>query len=280
MSAADGRIALAIPTTAAYRPWAEVTAASARAGATLPVDVTFLDWTNVDRAKLERLGTWHGSAIAWSRLYLAEILPAGTEWVVSCDADVLFRGDLAKLWALRDERCVVMMSGDSQPPGRTHHPAVADWLARHPEVDPGEVLCSGLTLVNLKRWRTEGWQAKVDAFVARYPDCPFLDQLALNVVCREAKAKLPRAWGCFSGDANDDVDYDGDCAIHYVGDTPWRRKGPTRLLSDAVVLWRRAAGMSCGGWRRWAWCVLRATRALWRRNAKMAWHFRTALRRT
>ena len=274
------RVVLAIPATGSYRPWAEVTARSAG-----NVETVFLDWTNVDRAKMEALGTWHGSAIAWSRLFLSEILPSDVDLVISCDADVLFRGNVQALidevGSLRGEADapVVWMSGDSQPPWRKHHPAVARWLQAHPEVDPGEVLCSGLTVVDLKRWREEGWQAKVEDFVRRYPDVPFLDQMALNVVFRDAKAKLPRQWGCFSGDANDDVDYDGDCAIHYVSDAPWERKGLTRLMSDAVVLWRQAAGLPTGGWRRWLWRALRATAPLWKWERHLAWHFRTALRR-
>lgn len=279
------RTILAIPATGSYRRWAEVTACSAREGASRPPEVVFLDWTNVDRAKMETFGTWHGSAIAWSRLFLGEILPTDVDWVISCDADVLFRGDVGALLGVvgrrrdRADAPVVWMSGDSQPPWRRHHPDVARWLRAHPEVDPGEVLCSGLTVIDLKRWRAEGWQAKVEEFVRKYPDVPFLDQMALNVVFRDAKEKLPRAWGCFSGDANDDVDYDGDCAIHYVSDAPWERKGLTRLMSDAVVLWRRAAGLPTGGWRRWLWCALRATSPLWKWERHLAWHFRTALRR-
>ena len=271
-------IQLAIPATGEYRAWAEVCAASAVAGATLPVEIRYIDWPAVDRQKLEALGAWHGSAIAWSRLFLPQILPDDIDWVVSCDADVLFRGDLARLWALRDERYVVMMSRDSQPPWRKCHPDVAKWLLGHPEVQVGELLCSGLALINLKRWRDEGWQRKIDAFLAAYPDAPFLDQMALNVVFDSCKARLPAAWGCFSGDRNETVDYQGDCAIHYVGDAPWKRQGLTRLMSDAVVLWRKQAGLPCGGWRRWLWLALRKTRWLWRRNAFLAWHFRTALR--
>ena len=272
------RIHLAIPAVGVYRRWAEVAARSARRGASVPVETYFLDWTNVDKARMETFGEWHGSAIAWSRLFLADLLPDDIDWVVSCDADVLFRGDIASLWALRDERYVVMMSRDSQPPWRKFHPDIVKWLGTHPEVDVGDVLCSGLVLINLKRWRAEGWGKKIEEFCARYPDVPFLDQMALNVVFRDSKAALPREWGCFSGDRNEDVDYDGDCAIHYVGDVPWERNGMTRLMSDAVVLWRKEAGMPCGGWRRWVWLALRATSPLWRWNKSMAWHFRTAIR--
>ena len=270
-------IYLAIPATGEYRRWAEVAARSAIRGASMPVEVHYLDWTNVDRARMEALGEWHGSAIAWSRLFLAEILPADVDWVISADADMLFRGDIARLWALRDERYVVMMSRDSQPPWRKYHPAVEKWLRANRDTNVGEVLCSGLTLINLKRWRDEGWQKKVDEFTARRPMAPFLDQMALNVVFKSCKAALPANWGCFSGDYNPGVDYGGDCAIHYVDDAPWRRKGLTRLMSDAVALWRKEAGMPCGGWRRWAWLALRRTRRLWRWNEWMAWHFRTAL---
>jgi len=276
----DGRIHLVIPAVGDYRQWAEVTARSAVRGSSLPVVVHYLDWTNVDRAKMERYGEWHGSAIAWSRLFLPQLLPDDIDWVVSCDADVLFRGDIAKLWKLRDERYVIRMSRDSQPPWRTLHPAVETWLKANPEVDAGDVLCSGLSLVNLRRWRAEGWQERIDAFLQHHSDAPFLDQLALNVVFRGEKAELPPEWGCFSGDANDTVDYDGDCAIHYVGDCPWDRRGPTRLMSEAVVLWRREAGLPVGGWRRWLWQILRTTRGLWRWNRFLSWHFRTALRRT
>lgn len=273
----DGAVHIAIPVDGAYRRWGEVTARSARKGSTLPVDVHFIDWSVCDRAKLEALGSWHGSAIAWSRLYLAEILPADVDWVISCDADVLFRGDIAKLWALRDESCVVMMSRDSLPPWQKENASIGAFCRVH-GLDAGEVLCSGLTLVNLRRWRQEGWQKKVDAFVARHGQADFLDQTALNVVFRDEKRPLPRPWGCFSGDCNEDVDYDGDCAIHYVSDPPWRRGKLTQLMSDAVVLWRKEAGLPCGGWRRWLYRLLQATSPLWRRNRWMAWHFRNAMR--
>lgn len=271
-------VVLAIPATGDYRRWAEITARSASRDSSLPVDTIYLDWANVDRSMLERFGEWHGSAIAWSRLFLPEILPREVDWVISSDADVLWRGDVAKLWALRDEKYVVMMSGDSQPPWRRYHPDVEVWLTKHPEIELGELLCSGITMVNLKRWREEGWQHQINDFITKYRDAPFLDQLALNIVFRECKTALPREWGCFSGDVNEGVDYSGDCAIHYVGDAPWKRKGITRLMSEAVVLWRKEANMPCGGWRRWLWLALRATRPLWRWNGKMAWHFRTALR--
>ncbi len=274
----DETIHVVIPAVGEYRKWAEITGRSAKKGSSLPLEIHYLDWSNVDKKRMESLGDWHGSAITWSRLFLPEILPNEVDWVISCDADILFRGDIAELWSLRDERYLIMASRDSQPPWRRLHPDVEDWLHKHPEVKADEILCCGLALINLKRWRDEGWQKKVDEFLSRCAPLPFADQLPLNIVFNSYKACLPRAWGCFSGDRNRDVDYNGNCAIHYVGDTPWRRNGLTRLMSDAVVLWRKEAGMSCGGWRRWLWLALRMTSSLWCWNKKMAWHFRTAVR--
>ena len=91
-------IHIAIPADGAdYRRWAEVTARSAVAGSSLPVEVHYLDWTVLDERRFARYAKWHGSAIAWSRLFLAELFP-DLDWVISCDADVLFRGDVAQLW--------------------------------------------------------------------------------------------------------------------------------------------------------------------------------------
>lgn len=257
----DKRIHLAIPATGDYRRWAEVTARSAIRGASLPVEVHYLDWTNVDRAKMEKFGEWHGSAIAWSRMFLPEILSPDIDWVVSCDADILFRGDIAKLWALRDERYLVMGSRDSLPPWKKYD---------------GRSMCSGLTLINLRRWREEGWTGKMLQWLRTHASEEFLDQAALNQVFDDVKTLLPKEWGCFSGDLNADVDYDGDCAIHYVSDTPWHRGKPTQLMSDAVVLWRQEAGFPYGGWRRWLYLALRSTYRMWGWNSWMAWHFRNA----
>lgn len=285
------RIVLAIPATGAYRKWAEVTALSACDGCSLPIEVKILDWAEIEqagvsRAKLEGLGSWHGSAITYAKMYMTELLPQ-TDRVIVCDADVLFRGDLASLWKLGEEqfdgKVWLLPSRDSQPPWRTWNPEDAAWFAtqglaiKHPE----NYFCAGFMMMDLKAMRDGGWPRLRDEFLARYDmrTIPFGEQGVMNYLLQDHLRILPRQWGCFSGDTNDDVDYNGDCAIHYISDAPWERKGPTRLMSDAVVLWRKAAGMPTGGWRRWLWCALRATAPLWRWEPHFAWHFRTALKR-
>lgn len=293
-----GAVHLAIPAVGDYRRYAEVTAASAVRGSSLPVEVHFIDWTVISRERLEKLGSWHGSAISFSRLFLAELFP-DLDWVISCDADVLFRGDIAKLWALRDESVSIVGSQDRPLPGDPYVPRPIAWYREKglPFKDPHGYFCDGLCLCNLRKWRETGAQAKFVELAERHSDWPSPDQMIVNYVLQDDKRILPRNWGCFSGDRNADVDYDGDCAIHYVSDAPWARRKPTHLVSDVVRLWwdecgrtsavpLSAAGRWCGcrgpldyAWRRGLWLALRKTSALWRRNRSMALHFRNALPR-
>ena len=273
----DGKIHLAIPAVGSYRQYAEVTAASAVRGSSLPVEVHFIDWSTISRERLEKLGSWHGSAIAFSRLFLAELFP-DLDWVISCDADVLFRGDIAKLWALRDESVSIVASMDHPFPGEPLLRLPFQWYAEKglDFADPHRYFCDGLCLCNLKRWRALGLQAKFEELASRYDDWPSPDQMIINYVLQGDAKLLPPQWGCFSGDANLEVDYDSDCAIHFVSDPPWKRTKPTQLMSDAVVLWRKAAGLPSGGWRRWLWVALWKTWGFWRHVPWVSAHYRNA----
>ena len=271
-------IHIAIPADGAdYRRWAEVTAQSATEGSSLPVEVHYLDWTVLDERRFARYAKWHGSAIAWSRLFLAELFP-DLDWVISCDADVLFRGDVAQLWKLRDDAVSIVASEDHPFPGEPLMRLPFRWYAEKGLcfVDPRLYFCDGLCLCNLKRWRMLGLQTKFVELADRFDDWPSPDQMILNYVLQADAKKLPLQWGCFSGDANLEVDYNGDCAIHFVSDVPWKRTKPTQLLSDAVVLWRQAAGLPIGGWRRWLYLALGKTWGFWRHVPWVSAHYRNA----
>ena len=123
-------IHIAIPAVGEYRKWAEVCAASAIQGSSLPVKVHYIDWSAIDRARLEALGSWHGSAIAFSRLYLAELFP-DLDWVITCDADVMFRGDVAELWKLRDDSVSFIARRDSPLPPSKYNQEQHDWYEAH-----------------------------------------------------------------------------------------------------------------------------------------------------
>ena len=259
-------IHIAIPAVGdAYRFYAEVTAESARRGSSLLVEVHYLDWSTLDRTLVERLGDWHGSAITWSRLWLPELFPE-LDWVVSADADVMFRGDIAELWRLRDERHWVLASRDNPMPGEAYNQKAISWYRdRGLRFDrPEEYFCAGLTLFNLKAMREGGWAKMRDEFLAVHDatSMPNADQCVLNYLLQEKKSLLPRGWGVFSGDENADIDWTKAGAVHFVEDMPWNRHKVTHLMSDLVMEWWKIAEgfrfqvsgfRGCRNWFDYAW---------------------------
>ena len=260
-------IHIAIPAVGEYRKWAEVCAASAIQGSSLPVKVHYIDWSVIDRARLEALGSWHGSAIAFSRLYLAELFP-DLDWVITCDADVMFRGDVAELWKLRDDSVSFIARRDSPLPPSKYNQEQHDWYEAHGYriKDWGRYFNDGLGLVNLRRWREKGYQAEFERLAKAHDDWPSPDMMILNYVLQDDSKLLPAEWDCFSGDENADVDWSKSGAVHFVEDTPWRRSKITHLASDLVEEWWSTAERcaiagkgyhGCRNWLDWAWrrCV-------------------------
>lgn len=258
-------IHIAIPVDGKYREYAEVTVASARRGSSLPIEVHYIDWSVIDRAKLEALGSWHGSAIAFSRLYLAELFP-NLDWIITCDADVLFRGDIAELWALRDDAVSFIAHKDCPLPPHHYTQSHYDWYKAHGlEIkDWSSYFADGLGLVNLKRWREKGYQTEFERLAKVYGDWPSPDMMILNYVLQNDKKLLPVEWDCFSGDDNADVDWSKSGAVHFVEDPPWRRYKMTHLASDLVEEWWQAAAEAeikiantgyhgCRNWLDWSW---------------------------
>ena len=283
-------IHIAIPAVGEYRKWAEVCAASAINGSSLPVKVHYIDWSVIDRARLEALGSWHGSAIAFSRLYLAELFP-DLDWIVTCDADVLFRGDIAELWALRDDAVSFIAHRDCPLPPRQYTPEQHDWYEAHGYRirDWNRYFADGLGLVNLKRWREKGYQAEFERLAKAHDDWPSPDMMILNYVLQDDSKLLPVEWDAFSGDENADVDWSKSGAVHFVEDTPWRRTKITHLASDLVEEWWSVAercGVSGKGyhgcrnrldwaWRRLAFLFFKRNQWILRLNRRLWLHLRS-----
>lgn len=285
-------IHIAIPATGEYRRWAEVAAASAMRCASLPVKVHYIDWSVIDRERLERLGSWHGSAIAFSRLYLAELFP-DLDWVVTCDADVLFRGDIAELWSLRDDGVSFIAHKDCPLPPLKWNLEQHAWYEAHGMVikDWTKYFADGLGLANLKRWREKGWQAEFERLAKAYRDWPSPDMMILNYVLQDDMKLLPVEWDCFSGDENADVDWSKPGAVHFVEDPPWNRYKITHLASDLVEEWWNVAE-SVGekgvrgyhgcrnrldwAWRRAAFLFLKRNQWVLRLHPKLWLHLRSA----
>ena len=237
------KIHIAIPAAgAAFKFYAEVTAFSARQGSSMPIEFHFVDMDDFSRvADVSRFGLYHGSPITWSRLYLPEMFP-DLDWIISCDADVMFFGDVAELWRLRDDSVWALPSRDNPMPGIPYNLNAVDWYRRnyfefeHPE----KYFCAGITLFNLKVMRENGWGKLRDDFLLKVADVnsiPLADQGVLNYLLQDRVRLLPRRWGLFSGDENADIDWSKSFAVHFVEDTPWRRWKITHLASDLYEMW-------------------------------------------
>lgn len=248
---------VAIPSDEGYWRYAAVTAASAVRGSSMPVRIHIIDgglsedsWrlfcrvvgTECVRHRFDvsRFPEWHGSGITWSRLWLPELLD-DLDWVVSADADIMFRGDIAALWAQRDGAIDILPSRDAPLPGRPCNENAVYWY----EVNglkfhkPDEYFCAGLSLLNLRRLRESDWATRRDEFLSRFDGkkMPNADQCVLNYLLQDNKYLLPRQWGAFSGDENADVDWRRPGAVHFVDDCPWKRHKITHLASDLVEEW-------------------------------------------
>lgn len=251
------KIHIAIPSDDGYWRYAAVTAVSAIKSCFVPVCIHIIDGGLTDeswrlfcrivetecvrhRFDVSNFPQWHGSGITWSRLWLSEILE-GLDWVVSSDADVMFRGDVAALWALRDDAVDILPSRDAPLPGRPFNESAVAWYGLHGlELrNPGEYFCAGLSLVNLRSLRESDWSVRRDGFMSRFREetMPNADQCVLNYLLQDRKRLLPRQWGAFSGDENADIDWCRPGAVHFVEDAPWKRRKATHLASDLVEEW-------------------------------------------
>ena len=210
----------------------------------------------VDMRRFTSLRSWHGGGrMTYARLLLPELLP-DTRHVIYCDVDFLWLVDVAGLWALRhdDVVCLGVPDGTEVVIERE-----CKWFEAHGfPFDGTRYFCAGMCLLNLELCRQMDIAGKCLSFLSRWPDAQFPDQTALNAVLGERPSRsgvtnlvlLPEKWNRLSRVVTA-ADLKDGCAIHYAGDTPWKRAGWYAPLSDVVMLWYREYGriLGIGTWR-------------------------------
>ena len=306
------KVQIAIPADDKYWFYALVTGYSAVKQSSAPVVIHLIDGGISDshysvfasslsgaevvrhRIDSERWPSWHGSGITWSRLYLPEILP-DVDWIISADADMMFRGDVSELWEKRDDCYWILPSRDNPLPGFAYNSRAIDWYREKglEFKDPCSYFCAGLSLMNLKALRSGGWSGRRDEMLSRFDGAsmPNADQCVLNYLLQDCKKLLSRQWGVFSGNENSNVDWSKSGAVHFVEDQPWCRKKPTHLASDLVEEWWSAADElqvvhEHKGWhgcrnrvdwmfRRMVFLALKKNQWLLRLNRRLHLHFRS-----
>ena len=180
-------------------------------------------------------GTWKGSVVTYSRMFIAELLP-DLDWAIYFDGDTLWTGDIGKLWDLRDLSKTIQASIDPPTPMGAVNPEWEWYEQRGIKIDSDQYFCMGLMLANLKKMREDNVAGLCRDFMKKYPEPRVVDQTVLNCVCKGSIAGLPPEWGVFSS-WHGTADLTKDGAIHYVSDVPWNRDKVNRLLSDVVMLW-------------------------------------------
>lgn len=196
----------------------------------------------IDETRYATFPAWNcGSRMVYARLELADLLDE-EEFVLYCDVDFLWQADVAELWALRDER--VVLQGHPDGWELTRERENAWYAAQGLPFDFERYVCTGLLLINLRRYRQEALTAKVMAFLSEHRDVRYVDQTALNVVVPE-KGILPSKWHRFSRDLRHGEEK-GDWAIHFAGDLPWRCIWRAHALNDAAIAWHRFHGELTG----------------------------------
>ena len=221
----DGRIHIALVANERYRPGLLATRHSMTSACADPSRLVFHEFGDADMAPFESrfpLREWNGSKLPYLRLFLPEILP-DCDWIIYSDVDTLWFRDPQELWKERDDTVSICWVKD--------FPAIAmefdRWAAANGlKIPPGhEYACSGVALLNLRKWRETGFTARAIDFFRTYGCPPYPDQDALNVLS--------------AGDAKI-IDHDWDVMI------PARRWRPCVLHLTGVGL-RFAAGESYDG---------------------------------
>lgn len=197
---------------------------------------------DVNEERFSAFPTWHGDGrMAYARLMLPDMLPE-EDFVIYCDVDFLFTADVSELWRLRRADVALQACLDDCP---TTRESEANWCARHGlQIDISHYFNSGMLIMNLRKFRENGYAGLLMDFLHRYPSAEYPDQIAMNVVIREV-GYLPQKWCRFSKTLHG-AELCGAWAIHYAGTCPWIGSRMLQPITDAHFLWYRFYGSLVG----------------------------------
>lgn len=189
----------------------------------------------VDAAQFADFPEWNGgSRMTYARLIVPTLM-SDCDFVLYCDVDFFWTGDVAELWALRNARYAAQGCRDEWSSTLVRE---GDWYAVHGiDVDMSHYVCAGLLLINLKRFREEDLARKLMDFLGACPDVSFVDQSAINGVIRDMGI-LPPKWGRFARKLHGCPPADVG-AIHFAGTTPWKGGRWIQVINEAHRLWYR-----------------------------------------
>jgi lipopolysaccharide biosynthesis glycosyltransferase len=190
-------------------------------------------WIVQDTAELEGLSTVdYISASTFLRLLIPSLLPAEVRKAVYLDSDLLVEADLAELWSTDVSDVYLAAAPDPGVSLVSAEEGLLNW--RELGFAEGDrYFNAGVLVMNLERWRAEGFGARVLEYVRGNPRyIRWGDQDGLNAVVARHWRELPERWNRLPRD---------DAApapqiVHFLtGRKPWR----AFRLGDAGSRWHQ-----------------------------------------
>ena len=192
------KVHIALVANERYRPGLECTKASMLQACVTPERLVFHEFGDKDMAPFlaqmeSELRDFYGSGskLPYLRLFLPDLLP-DCDWVLYADVDTLWFRDPCELWELRDESKSVCWVRDLEVAQ-----SETGWWAKEkgiPNVRKEKYACSGIALINLKRWRETDFIGRMRAFLKAH-GCPLHhDQDIMNFLLEDDSRMLGEEW--------------------------------------------------------------------------------------
>ncbi len=176
-------------------------------------------------------------SLAYIRLFLSDLL-SELDYVVWSDVDVLWKRDIAELWALRKDDIFIMAPRDQSLETLESECAWMHWHGYG--FDANRYFCSGVMLMNLKKMREEGFVGRCLEFIGRHDDVLLADQSVLNALYQDKVEYLEGVWNVFSRNATKRDFVEGGVVIHFAGEAPWLFRDGLTMFTDTRVEWFKA----------------------------------------
>ena len=195
---ATDKVHIALVANDRYRPGLECTKHSMLACCGDPDRLVFHEFGDKDMARFVdrvELREFHGSKLPYLRLFLPELLPE-CDWVLYSDVDTIWEKDPCELWDSRDDSVSVYWVKDL-PIGSMDF---ARWIKTlQPPVANQQSLisnyaCSGVALINLKKWRETDFTNRAVQFLKTYGCPPFPDQDLMNILLADDSKLVSLDW--------------------------------------------------------------------------------------
>lgn len=165
------------------------------------------------------------SIAAYYRLIISEILPEEYEKLIYLDSDLVVKGDIGQLWQTDLAENYVLAVQDTW----IKYVSTSEGLLNYQELGipvGSKYFNSGVLVINLKKWRTDGISSKAISYLKQNKDyVRWHDQDVLNALFANRWGELDPRWNLSAA----------DCA-GYSQESPFSEDVYNTIISDPYIL--------------------------------------------